>query len=104
MNRLRGTILVALIGTGSILVPAQKSEAGLIDWFRCVLHPCRSCEPMHACSTPSCPPLVQEGSYCNPCAQPAPCAPCPVSYVRRTYMEPQTRMASQTVLEPQPTY
>jgi hypothetical protein len=105
MNRLRGTLLGAFIGTASVILPAEKSEAGLIDWLHCVLHPCRSYEPCApACAVPSCPPVVLEGSYCNPCAQPAPCAPCPVSYVRRTYMEAQTRMASQTMLEPQPTY
>jgi hypothetical protein len=102
MNKLRGTLLAALIGSASAILPANKCEAGLIDWLRCVLHPCRSCEP--SCDVPSCPPVVQEGSYCNPCAQPAPCAPAPVSYVRRTYMEPRTRMESQSVVEPTPTY
>jgi hypothetical protein len=105
MNRIRATLLMALIGTGSVLLPAEKSEAGLIDWLRCVFHPCRSCEPCApTCDIPSCPPVVQEGSYCNPCSPCAPAAPCPVSYVRRSYMEARTLMTSQTILEPRPTY
>jgi hypothetical protein len=105
MNRFRGAILATVIGIGGVVVPAEKSEAGLISWLRCVINPCRwpcssnSCAP--ACEVPSCPPVVQEGSYCNPCAQPQ---PCPVSYVRRSYMEPRTRMTTQSVLESRPTY
>jgi hypothetical protein len=108
MNKLRGTFLMALIGAGTVFVPAEKSEAGLIDWLRCLKHPCRSCEPAPACATPSCPPVVQEGSYCNPCSTPCAstsCAtPCPVTYVRRSYMEPRTQMTTQSVLESRPTY
>ena len=101
MIRFRGALLVAVIGLGGVLLPAEKSEAGLVDWLRCVLHPCRwpcsSCAP--SCDVPSCPPVGQEGSYCNPCPQ-----TCSVSYVRRCYMEPRTRMTTQTCLEPRPTY
>jgi hypothetical protein len=102
MIRFRGAILAAVIGVGGVVLPAEKSEAGLISWLGCVLNPCRwpcssRCEP--ACEVPSCPPVVQEGSYCNSCPQ-----PCSVSYVRRSYMEPRTRMTTQRVLEPRPTY
>lgn len=103
MNRLRRTFFVALIGACSVLLPAEKSEAGLVDWLRCVFCPWRACDPCApVCDVPACPPVVQEGSYCNPC--PTPCDPCPVSYVRRTYLEPRTVMARQTTLEPRPTY
>jgi hypothetical protein len=102
MNRFRGTFLVAVIGVGSVVLPAETSEAGLISWLRCVINPCRwpcgsPCAP--SCEVPACPPVVQEGSYYNPCPQ-----PCSVSYVRRCYTEARTRMTTQTVLEPRPTY
>lgn len=101
MNRFRGAMLIAVLGMGGVLLPAEKSEAGLLSWLRCVVNPCRwpcsSCAP--SCEVPSCPPMVQEGSYCNPCPQ-----PCTVSYVRRCYTEARTRMTTQTSLEPCQTY
>ncbi len=102
MTKLHSALVVAAIGVGSVLLPAQKSEAGLVDWVRCVLHPCRwPCSTCSSCETPcsTCPaPVVQEGSYCNPCQ------PCAVSYVRRTYCEPCTRITTQYALEACPTY
>ena len=104
MNRIRGSLLAVLIATGGVLVPAEKSEAGLIDWLRCALNPCRwPCDAcgntIGGCPDGSCaPPVVQEGNYCNPCQT------CTTCYVRRSYMEPRTCMVKKTALEACPTY
>lgn len=83
MNRIRGALFSMAIAAGAVLLPAEKSEAGVIDWLRCVLHPCRRpCEPDCA------PPVACEPSQ-----------PCTASLVRRSYMEPRTRMTTQYALE-----
>ena len=101
MRSLRGFVFSAIVATGAVVLPAEKSEAGLIDWLRCVLNPCSwPCDSCgQSCATPSCPaPNVCEGSYCDPCNR------CTTAYVRRSYLEPRTRMTTQHVLEPTPTY
>lgn len=108
MTHFRRALTVLVIGLGSVLLPARSSEAGIIDWMRCVVNPCRrTCSTCAApCDTAgaNCPPMVQEGSYCNPCAPSNPCVPCAVTYVRRSYMEPRTRYTTQYGLEARPTY
>ncbi len=104
----RRALTILAIGMGSLFIPAQPSEAGIIDWMRCAVNPWRW--PCSSCRTPcemqgsDCPPFVQEGAYCNPCQTSNTCEPCAVSYVRRSYVEPRTRYTTQYSLEARPTY
>jgi hypothetical protein len=96
MNRLRGTLVVAVLAAGNVLVPAQQGEAALFDCVRRLFHRRPVCDP---CESPvvSCPePVVREGAYCNPCQT------CTTSYVCRSYMEPQVCNTTRCAIEAQP--
>src|SRR3989442_14547427 len=96
MRSFRGALTALTVTAASVLLPAQQSEAGIFCCLRRVFIPCDPCDPC-ASPVPGCPaPIVQEGSYCNPCA------PCTTSYVRRTYLEPQTCYTTRCAVEAAP--